>query len=176
MKRKVWLAPLFAGMLSGSAFAGSSQERLDALAAQGQIQRNAPVQAGAEIIIHASPAKVWQLLTDIDHWPQWQSTVSAAHIDGTCERGTDFAWTDGGTQIRARLALVRPNAAVAWTGTAYQAHAIHVWTLEELPDGSTRVKTTESMDGMLLRMFFSSQDLSKSLKVFLKALQHRAEE
>src|SRR5580704_7898045 len=71
----------------------SPMDRLEKLAADGQIQENAAVKASSEITIHASPENVWHLLTDIDNWPKWQSTISAAKINGPLESGTAFVWT-----------------------------------------------------------------------------------
>ncbi len=149
---------------------------IDDLAAKGQIQEAAPVKAASEIIIHAPLEKVWRLLTDINHWPQWQSNVSAARIDGPLQPGTNFAWTTGGAQIRSRIALAQPFTQLAWTGTVYRAKAIHVWRLQSLPDGTTLVKTNESMDGFMLKVFYSSNELSKSQKVWLDALKRKAEQ
>jgi uncharacterized protein YndB with AHSA1/START domain len=151
-------------------------DRLQTLAAQGQIQEDAPVKATAQITIHASPEKVWGLLTRIDDWPKWQATISAAKIDGPLQPGTRFTWTSGNAKIESRIALVRTNQQIGWTGTAFKAHAVHIWTLEPLPDGNTLVKTTESMDGFLLKLFYSSKDLAASHKVWLDALKRKAEE
>ena len=152
------------------------QDRLAALAANGQIQENAPVKATSEMVIRAPIAKVWQILTAIDEWPKWQSTVSAAHLSGRLEPGTTFTWTNGGAEIKSRLALVQRPETIGWTGTAYKAHAIHIWSLRTLPDGNTLVRSTESMDGLLLTLFYSSKDLEKSHQIWLQALKHKAEE
>jgi uncharacterized protein YndB with AHSA1/START domain len=53
-------------------------DRLEKLAANGQIQENATVKVSTEITIRASPEKVWHLLTDIDDCHKWESTISAA--------------------------------------------------------------------------------------------------
>ncbi len=151
-------------------------DRIETLAATGRIQENAPVKASSRIAIHASPEKVWDLLTDVDNWPKWQSTITAAKINGPVAVGTTFTWNSGGTKIVSRIALVQPNTQLVWTGTAYKARAIHVWSLEPSPDGGTIVKTTESMDGFLLTVFYSSKDLAGSHKLWLDALKHKAEE
>ncbi len=152
-----------------------SQEKLQPLAAQGQIQDDAPVKASSEIAIQASPETVWKILTGIDEWPEWQSTVSSARMDGPLQPGTTFVWKSGSAAIQSRLALVQRNQQIGWTGTAYKAHAIHLWSLQPLPNGGTLVKTKESMDGFMLSFFYSSKDLATSLDVWLQALKHRAE-
>jgi uncharacterized protein YndB with AHSA1/START domain len=151
-------------------------DRLAKLAANGQIHEEAAVKASSEIVIHASPEKVWHLLTDINNWPAWQSTVSAAKMNGPLEPGTTFVWTNGGTKITSRLALVHPMTQFVWTGKALGAKAIHVWNLQAAPDGGTLVKTVESMDGFMLKIFYSSSDLAKSHAMWLDALKRKAEQ
>ena len=157
-------------------WSASSAQQLERLAAKGQVQEDAPVQAADEVTIHASPEKVWQLLSGIREWPQWQANVSAVQINGPLAAGTVFTWKNGSTKITSRLALVEPGRRIAWTGKALGAHAVHLWTLEALPDGETRVKTSESMDGFMLKRFYSSKELADSLRVWLEALKHKAEE
>ena len=169
---------LLLAVLTTAANAQKPADHLDELAASGQIHENAPVKASAEITIHASPEKVWHLLTDIDNWPKWLSIVSAAKINGPLEAGMTFAWSEGGSKIKSRIALVHPVTELVWTGTTFGARGIHVWNLQSLPDGCTLVKTSESLDGFLLRLkvFYSSKDLAKLHRVWLDALKQKAEE
>ena len=171
---------LMLSLVFDAAAANSSQnqrqDRLEALASSGQIQEDAPVKAVSGMDIRASPEKVWQILTGINEWPKWQATISASHLDGALQPGTTFTWATGGAAIHSRIALVRRNERIGWTGTAYRARAVHIWSLQPLPGGGTRVNTSESMDGSLLTVFYSSKDLAKSHEVWLQALKHRAEE
>ncbi len=144
------------------------------LARTGSIDVHAPVQASSEITINAPPSRVWNLLTSINDWPTWQHDITAAHLDGPLQAGTDFTWS-AGTSIHSRLALVQPPRQVAWTGKAYNATAIHVWTLEPLPSDRTLVKTSESMSGFLLTVFFSSAKLHESQQHWLVDLKAAAE-
>lgn len=127
-------------------------------------------------MIHSSPEKVWGLLSGIGDWPKWLANVSKMEVNGAVAPGTVFVWKNGSTKITSRLALVEPERRISWTGTAMGAHAVHVWTLEATPDGGTLVKTMESMDGFLLKRFYSSEELEESLKVWVGALKKKAEE
>jgi len=62
-----WSTLLFLALLTTPANAQSPMDRLEKLAADGQIQEKAAVKASSEITIHASPENVWHLLTDIDN-------------------------------------------------------------------------------------------------------------
>lgn len=149
--------------------------RGDELASKGQIDDKAAVQASTEMLIAAPDDKVWRLLSNIDGWPKWQSTISFARTAGPLKPGTEFTWTTGGTKIKSRLALVVPNTDLSWTGSARGAKAIHVWHLKAVEGGGTLVTTKESMSGFLLGMFYSSKDLAKSQKEWLEALKGAAE-
>ena len=151
-----------------------SDDRLDQLARSGNIQENAPVKASSEITINATPERVWALLSDVNNWPRWQSDITRAEIRGVLQPGTEFTWTSG-TEIRSRIALVRAPEALAWTGRAYNAKAIHVWKLEPVLNGQTRVQTNESMEGFMLTVFYSSKKLKSSQERWLSSLKAAAE-
>ena len=152
-----------------------SDDHLDQLARNGNIQESAPVKASLEITVNALPEKVWGLLTDVKNWPKWQRDISKAEILGPLQSGTAFSWT-AGTNIKSRVALVQPLEQFAWTGTAYKAKAIHVWKLQRLPGDRTLVKTNESMEGFLLTMFYSSSKLKESDQHWLNYLKAAAEQ
>jgi hypothetical protein len=149
-------------------------EDLDQLARRGSIQENAPVKASVETTINAAPEKVWGLLTDVKNWPTWHPGITKADISGPIQNGTAFTWTSG-AEIHSQIALVRPVQELAWTGTAFGAKAIHVWTLQRLTGERTLVKTTESMDGFLLTLFYSSKKLQESDQRWLNDLKAAAE-
>lgn len=154
----------------------TQDSRLDQLARSGKIQEDAPVKACVEITINASREKVWSLLTDIKNWPKWQREISKTEISGPLQSGTPFSWNNRGTDIRSKIALVQPMEQFAWTGKAYQAKAIHVWTLQQLPGERTLVRTDESMDGFLLSLFYSSKKLKEGDQRWLDALKQAAEQ
>jgi len=143
--------------------------RAEALADNGQIDEHATVKASSEILIAAPTDKVWSLLVGIDEWPNWQPNITAAKIAGPLRRGTEFKWTIGGTKIDSRLALVKPDEELAWTGTAHHVTAIHLWQFRATPNGGTTVTTKESMNGFMLTLFYSSKALQKSQKAWLDA-------
>jgi len=153
---------------------GASDSQLEQLAHSGKIEENAPVKASCEIIINAPPEKVWRLLTDVKNWPKWQPHITQAEIYGPIQSGTRFTWTSG-TTIKSQIALVHPVEELVWTGTAYNAKAIHLWTLQRLPGEHTLLKTRESMSGFLLSLFFSSRQLQETDQDWLTSLKKEVE-
>ena len=149
--------------------------RAEVLAAKGEVDEQAAVRASSEILIAAPADKVWTILVGVDQWPKWQPDITAAKIAGPLITGTEFKWTMGRAKITSRLALVKLDEELAWTGTALHTSAIHVWQLRAAPNGGTLVSTRESMTGFMLKLFYSSKDLEKSQKEWLNALKREAE-
>lgn len=172
MPRRITLLIL---LLALPALAQSSGNRLENLAASGQIDASAPVHASSQILISAPIDKVWKILTAIDDWPKWQPSISSAKMAGPLQPGTEFVWTTGHAKIESRLALVAPDADLAWTGTSLGTKAIHVWHLKATEEGKTLVSTEESMSGFMLKVFYSSKDLEMSQKDWLEALKRASE-
>ena len=117
-----------------------------------EANKQAPVVGASEIEIAAAPEAVWQVLTAIDQWPSWNPQVKSASLQGGLEEGTEFRWKAGPGTIVSRLADVQAPHRIAWTGKSMGLKAIHVHTLEER-NGGTLVKTEESYDGLVARLF-----------------------
>jgi hypothetical protein len=147
----------------------------EGLARGGAIQTDAPIQASVDVVIGASPEKVWTVLTAVNDWPKWQPKISHAQMAGPVERGTPFTWGGTGVQIKSRFALVEPNTRLAWIGSSMNAHAIHQWKLERVAGGRTHVHVDESMSGFPIMLFYSSKDLEESDQFWLDRLKQEAE-
>ncbi len=152
-----------------------AQDRLNRLAHGGQIDESAPVKAHSEIVIDAPPERGWHVLIGVKDWPQWQKNVESADIAGPVAPGTPFTWKTGGAEIHSQITVARPMEQFVWTGVAFNAHAILVWNLQRLPDGRTQVKTSESMSGFMLTLFYSSKQLEATHHDWLTSLKLTAE-
>ncbi len=117
-----------------------------------EANEQAPVVGASEIEIAAAPEVVWQVLTAIDQWPSWNPQVKSASLQGDLQEGAEFRWKAGPGTIVSRLADVQAPHRIAWTGKSMGLKAIHVHTLEER-NGGTLVKTEESYDGLVARLF-----------------------
>jgi uncharacterized protein YndB with AHSA1/START domain len=139
------------------------------------INRSAPAVAEHGAVVDAPPERVWFVLTEIDAWPQWQKSVSRAHLDGALEPGATFRWRAGLSMV-STLRVVEPPHRVAWEGRARGVYARHVWTLERT-DGRTLVETAESFEGTLVRALrpLMQRVLQKGLDDALSGLKAAAE-
>jgi uncharacterized protein YndB with AHSA1/START domain len=142
---------------------------------QFEINYDAPAVAEARSLIDAPPERVWHVLTDIDAWPEWQSRVSRAQLEGPLEPGSTFRFK-AGMSIVSTLRAVEPPYRVAWEGRALGIYARHRWTLERT-DGGTRVETAESFEGVLVRLLrpVMQRSLKKALDRGLAELKEDTE-
>ena len=129
------------------------------------INENAPVVEKQHILIPESPQRVWEILSDIDKWPEWQSEVTQAEITGEVQEGTVFKWKAGGISFTSKLHTVLESQAIGWTGKTFGTRAVHNWRLEK-KNGGTMVYVEESLEGFLPKLLKKS--FSKNLHEGMK--------
>jgi uncharacterized protein YndB with AHSA1/START domain len=134
------------------------------------IDPRAAVVGASEIEIGASPETVWDVLAAFQDWPSWNPDVKWASVDGEIAEGTQFRWKSGPGTITSTLQKVERPRLIAWTGRTLGIDAFHVWRLEP-QNGATLVRTEETFDGFLARIF--RRRLRKSLIAALESgLRH----
>jgi uncharacterized protein YndB with AHSA1/START domain len=126
---------LAASLMSPALAQGSGAVRLT-------INPEAPTVARTELSISAPPASVWEVLTDIGHWPDWMPEIASARLEGPLAPGSVIHWEPQGQIVESRLVEVIPERRLVWNGTD---GAVHVWEL--IPAGSgTLLRNEESID------------------------------
>ena len=140
------------------------------------INRHAPVVGSAFTEIDAPPDVVWEILSDIEHWSQWNPDIASAKLEGPLAPGTRFTWKAGPGNITSVLAEVTPTELMAWKGKSFGVRAVHLWRLESNGQG-TILRTDESMEGIPARLFRRSLEktLQKALASGLSAAKKEAE-
>lgn len=140
------------------------------------MDRSAPAIASGEIEIAADRQAVWDLLTDVERWPEWQPKVRSVELDGAFAPGAAFRWKPGPMTITSTVKEVDPPIEVGWTGTTFGIQAVHVWRLEASGAG-TSVATEESWDGWLVRALKGpmAKSLQKEIDSALENLKAAAE-
>jgi uncharacterized protein YndB with AHSA1/START domain len=111
------------------------------------VDNDAPVKGSVEIEIDADPETVWELLTTIDDWPNWNPDVRSASLEGPLDEGSQFRWKVGAPTITATLETVDRPRRFAWRARAMGIHTVHVYRLETL-GAKTIVTSEESWDGL----------------------------
>ena len=141
------------------------------------INQKAPVLANAEIIVDAPVHVVWDVLSDIRNWMEWNPSVSMVSMYGEFEPLTEFHWKADGVTIVSTLREIEPRKRLLWTGRTPGIRATHLWLLEEM-DERTRVKTEETFEGFLARLLKGplSNTLTTSLEKGLHYLKLESEQ
>jgi len=140
------------------------------------INNNAPVKCSKTITINARSKRVWEVLTNINNWANWQTDISISKLQGELKQGTTFVWKTGGVKINSTLHTVNPYKQFGWTGKTFGMFAIHNWALTE-NDGKTIVTVEESMEGffaILLKKPFN-KNLEKGMQRWLALLKTACE-
>lgn len=146
-----------------------------------EIDREAPVQARAELLIDAPLGQAWSILTNISEWSRWNPGVNRVVVSGALEAGTEFNWRSGRVPIASRLVEVEPERRIVWTGRTLGMDAVHAWGFEARDDG-VMVHTEESLDGTLARWFqgrmreMLQRTLTESLRLLRSECKRRSRE
>lgn len=115
------------------------------------INQEAPVVQTKEIVINATPEKVWKVLTNIQNWDKWNKRIKSPKIQGDLEVGSSFTWKANGSKIKSKIHSFTPNRILGWQGKAFGASAIHNWYLEPTENG-TKIRVEESMEGWIINL------------------------
>jgi len=148
----------------------------DAEPTENGINRAAPVVGTSETEVAAAREVVWDVLTGIKHWPSWNPDVRSVSMHGALSAGSEFRWKAGPGTITSTLEHVEPPRRVAWSGKALCLKAMHVYALEAR-NGMTLVRTEESYDGLVARLFRArlQKTLDGALESGLRHLKAEAE-
>lgn len=140
------------------------------------IDRNAPVQATAQLVIAAPPGLVWDVLADIGAWKDWNGDVSRAELHGDLTPGASFSWKAGGMAIESILLATERPGMLGWSGRTMGIQAVHLSRFHEQGAGTLAV-TEESFAGFLPWLLRGPMRrmLQRSLLNGLEALRQECE-
>ena len=137
----------------------------------------------SEIDIDASPTTVWNILTDLDEYPNWNPfIISASGAIDVGERLTNRLQPPNGKAmtIKPTVTAVDTQETFEWLGRLGVPGIFdgrHRFQLEATPSGGTRLVHSEHFSGLLVRAMRKSLD-TKTRKGFLEmneALKTQAE-
>lgn len=144
------------------------------LAQMGKINPEASIRDSQSTIILAPIDKVWDILTDINQWPEWNPDINSVQFEALKEGGT-FKWDFRGTNNLSTFRMIKKPEVLSWTAGTIGLKSIHVWTLEATDSDRTIVTVDESLQGFRT-LFYSHQKLHSTLLNWLEYLKQRAEE
>lgn len=140
------------------------------------INNNAPVKCSKAIAINASTDKVWDVMTSINLWSNWQTDITKSKLNGELKPETTFDWKTGGVKIHSTLHTVEPFKNFGWNGKTFGMFAIHNWTLT-VTNGKTIVSVDESMEGFFANLLKKplNKNLEKGMQNWLDLLKKKCE-
>ena len=128
--------------------------------------------------IHASPDKLWALLTDAAAFPRWNSTVTS--IEGQIAEGQTLKLkvpTAPERVFKPRVSKVEPGRSMIWSdGMAPMFKGVRTFTLTPNSDGSTEFSMKEEFSGLMLPMIKGSlPDFGPVFETYAEDLRREAE-
>lgn len=109
-----------------------------------------------EITIHASPDKVWQILTDFDKYPEWNPFIKSLKGNATpIEKFTVVLQPPGGKAMtfNPRCLVREKNKEFRWLGSVFVRGIFdgeHIFELHDNGNGTTRFVQRELFSGVLV--------------------------
>ena len=104
-----------------------------------------------EIIIDASKGKVWSVLMDFDHMPQWSNTLQTIKGDLTSGSKTevDYIFKNKLREIKHRMVDFEEGTQFGWSDTLIPfARDYHIYRIESLPNGHSRFIQKDEVKGI----------------------------
>jgi hypothetical protein len=116
------------------------------------------------IDINATPETVWNVLTDLDQYSEWNPFIIEASSEiSVGKKLTNRMQAPGGKTmtIKPAVTVVQPTQTFEWLGHLGVRGVFdgrHRFELETTPSGGTRVMHTERFDGVLVRFMRKTLD------------------
>ncbi len=135
-----------------------------------------------EIVIDAGTDKIWDVMTDLPAYEQWNPWVTQA--EGDMVKG-GIVWVDvklGLITMRAKhvVLTVEPESRLCWRDAGWNANFVYgqrCRTLTVQPDGTVLYQVELLVDGILsgTSQIFQGKDLKAGLAAETLAIKERAE-
>ncbi|KAF9276651.1 hypothetical protein BGZ68_009866 [Mortierella alpina] len=138
----------------------------------------------ASIAIQATPQEVWQVLTDLDHYHEWNPMM--VHAKGTVAVGESldlkmrlpariFCGAPVSCSWSPKIAKVEPNSCLEWSGMKGFIDRTHYFQLSSTHGGTvTEFTQGERYSGWDIGLFSSFGNLEDALRAFNKAIATEA--
>jgi hypothetical protein len=140
-------------------------------------------QLSAQVDIHATPDRVWEVLTDFAAYPEWNPFITQASGSARVgERLTNRMQPVGarGVNFRPTVLQADPGHRLRWLGRLLVPGIFdgeHTFTIEPLGDGQVRLVQHENFSGVLVPLMARSLDRHTlpAFELMNQALKRRAE-
>jgi hypothetical protein len=135
-------------------------------------------QCDVSIDIHSTPERIWQLLTDAQAFPRWNSTVT--RVSGPIAPGAKLELevpAAPGRTFKPKVAAFEPCRRMTWSeGLAPMFKGVRPFTLTPTDAQSTRFTMNEVLAGLMLPMIKGSlPDFGPVFETYASDLKREAE-
>jgi hypothetical protein len=138
----------------------------------------------SEIEIDASAERVWQLLTDFAHFPQWNPFIRRASGNVKLGERLDVYMQPSGANgmtFRPTILNAEPNRELRWIGQLLIPGLFdgeHIFNIEPLGTNRVRFVQREIFTGLLVPLFAKrlDTDTQRGFEEMNQALKVRAEQ
>ena len=130
-----------------------------------------------QVEVKAGAERLWDILTDVKSWPEWQVTSYIKPIPaGPLKEGSTFKVKLGGLTWNLTVTEAERPKKVSWLARRTGLNALHEWEFVE-KGGTTKAVTRESMSGWMLFLSYpiAKRNLQKADEKWLSDLKSRAE-
>jgi hypothetical protein len=141
------------------------------------------IELRTEIEIQASPDKVWQVLTNLDKYPEWNPFIHHAIGSAKVGESVDITFRSGSKEMTLHCTVVKvePNKELCW-----KYHVIlpglfrgeHSFIIEPMGNNKVRFVDQEIFNGLLV--FSQAKDIDtnsrQGFEAMDKALKIKAEQ
>jgi hypothetical protein len=134
----------------------------------------------ASSVIAATPDRIWAVLTDGAHYPDWDSGV--VRVEGRIAPGETIkvvSSVNPGRTFPVKVSEFSPGTSMTWSGGMPLGlfKGVRTFTLSPAGNGTNRFAMREEYSGPLVPMMARSiPDLAPSFAQFAKGLKQRAEQ
>lgn len=136
-----------------------------------------------EVTINATPAQVWNVLTDFENYPEWNPFIKEFKGNpATDKKVSVFIQPPGqkGMRFTPEIKVWEPNKHFAWKGKVMFKGIFdgeHHFELEALPNGTTKLIQHEYFSGILVPIMKKSlqNETKQGFEALNLAIKERAE-
>jgi len=142
-----------------------------------------PKEISTQVVINAPVARVWQVLTNFEAYPQWNPFIKS--ITGESKQGESLVVRieppgGQGMTFKPKVLVWAPNREFRWKGKLLVKGLFdgeHIFELSTNPDGSTTLVQREMFTGILVPLFAKMLDTNTlaGFQQMNQALKVRAE-
>ncbi|MEJ2005689.1 MAG: SRPBCC family protein [Cyclobacteriaceae bacterium] len=136
------------------------------------INQQTPAYYCVETYIDVPPAKVYDVVSSLDEWKNWQTGVRMIRSCDNLQEGSSFKWNNSGMQITSAITETEPGKCICWKSRAMWIKATISWEFEPEKEGC-RVVYEQSIEGF--GSGFMKTVLSNSMETTLLELKKYCE-